>query len=143
MSEQNMNIELKQVNGITFAAKGDSNHWVIMDGPETFNGSSAGSRPMELILMGLGGCTGMDVVSILQKKKVKLDDYKMKISAERAEKHPKVYTKIKIEFIFIGRDIKEKDVERAISLSENTYCSASAMLKKTAEIETSYKIINS
>ncbi len=134
-------VVVKQVSGITLVAKGDSNHWVVMDGPETFGGSLAGSRPMELILMGLGGCTGMDVVSILQKKRVNLKDFKVEIEAETAPEHPKVYTKIWVKFLFYGKGIREEDVKRAIDLSKDKYCSVSAMLKPTVEIFYDYEII--
>jgi putative redox protein len=135
-----MKVELRQVKGITMVGKGDSGHWVSMDGPEAFEGSNAGVRPLELFLMGLGGCTSMDVVSILQKKRIKIDDYECILEAERAEEHPKVFTKVKINFIFYGEGIDEKDVERAIELSENKYCSASAMLKKSVPIIVDYEI---
>lgn len=135
-------IEVKFVDGMTFIGKGESNHWVVMDGAETVGGSDAGTRPMELVLIALGGCTGMDVVSILRKKRVKFDKFEMKISGERAEEHPKVYTKIDIEYIIYGKEINPKDVEHAIELSQSKYCSVSAMLKKSgAQVNYFYKII--
>jgi putative redox protein len=136
-----MRVVVKQLQGIALAGKADSGHWVPMDGPEEFGGSAAASRPMELILMGLGGCTSMDVISILKKKRVEVDDYECIIEAERAPHHPKVFTKIKMKYVFYGRNIPVKDVERAIQLSEESYCSASVMLKKSAEIVTTYEII--
>ncbi len=135
-------VEVKFVEGMAFIGRGDSNHWVVMDGAETVGGSGAGTRPMELVLIALGGCTGMDVVSILRKKRVKFDKFEMKISGERAEEHPKVYTKVNIEYLIYGKDIREKDVERAIELSQTKYCSVSAILKKSgAEVNYTYKII--
>ncbi len=134
---------LKQVKGITFAGKTDSNHWITVDGPENFGGSDAGIRPKELLLLSLAGCTASDVVSILQKKRVKLDDFEINISAEMTEDHPKVFTKIDLEYVFYGQDIKAKDVERAIELSQTTYCSVTAMLKKAMEINHTYKIVKS
>src|SRR5690606_29232598 len=104
---------VKQLQGITFTGKSDSNHWVVMDGSEQFGGSNAGTSPKELLLIALGGCTGSDVASILNKKRVKIDKFEMNISAEVADDHPKVYTKAHIEYIFYGRDIQEKDIERA------------------------------
>lgn len=133
---------VKQLRGITFVGKTDTNHWITMDGPENFYGSNAGIRPKELILLSLAGCTGSDVVAILQKKRVKLDNLEINITAEQQETHPQVYTKIHIEFLFYGKDIADKDVERAIELSQTTYCSVSAMLKKSVEITHSYKIIS-
>lgn len=134
---------IKQVKGITFIGKADSNHWITMDGPENFYGSNSGIRPKELILLSLAGCTGSDVVAILQKKRIKLDNLEINITAEQQETHPQVYTKIHIEFLFYGKDIAEKDVERAIELSQTTYCSVTAMLQKSVEITHSFKIIES
>ena len=131
---------LKQVKGITFAGKTDSNHWITVDGPENFGGSDAGIRPKELLLLSLAGCTASDVVSILQKKRVKLDDFEINISAEMTEEHPKVFTKIDLEYVFYGDSIAEKDVERAIELSETKYCGVTAMLEKALEINHTYKI---
>jgi len=132
---------VKQIKGITLAGKTDSNHWITMDGPENFGGSDSGIRPKELILLSLAGCTGSDIVVILQKKKVKLDDFEMNITAEMADEHPQVYTKINIESVFYGKDIQEKDVERAIELSQTKYCSVTHMLNKAVEITHSFKII--
>ena len=131
---------LKQVKGITFAGKTDSNHWITVDGPENFGGSDAGIRPKELLLLSLAGCTASDVVSILQKKRVKLNDFEINISAEMTEEHPKVFTKIDLEYVFYGDNIAEKDVERAIELSETKYCGVTAMLEKALEINHTYKI---
>ncbi len=131
---------LKQVKGITFAGKTNSNHWITMDGPEDFGGSNAGISPKELLLVSLAGCTASDVVSILQKKRVKLDDFEINISAEMTEDHPKVFTKIDLEYVFYGDSIAEKDVERAIDLSQTTYCGVTAMLEKVLEINHTYKI---
>lgn len=132
---------IKQLQGITFAAKTDSNHWVTMDGPENFYGSNAGIRPKELILVSLGGCTGSDVIAILQKKRVPLKGFEMNITAEQAEEHPQVYTKIHVEYVFYGKELNASDLERAIELSTTKYCSVSAMLKKAVEITHSYKIV--
>ena len=134
---------LKQVKGITFAGKTDSNHWITVDGPENFGGSDAGIRPKALLLLSLAGCTASDVVSILQKKRVKLDDFEINISAEMTEEHPKVFTKIDLEYVFYGDNIKEKDVERAIDLSQTTYCGVTAMLEKVLTINHTYKIVKS
>jgi putative redox protein len=131
---------IKQLKGLTFSAKADSNHWVMLDGPEKFGGSNAATRPKELLLMSLGGCTGADVASILQKKRVPLEGFEINLDAESSEEHPKVYTKIHIEYIFYGDNIKEKDVERAIELSQTKYCGVTAMLEKSVEITNSYQI---
>lgn len=133
---------VKQVQGITFAGKTDSNHWITMDGPENFYGSNAGIRPKELLLLSLAGCTGSDVIAILQKKKVDLKGFEINIKAEQQEEHPQVYTKIYLEFLFYGKNISEKDVERAIELSQTKYCSVTVMLQKAVEITHSFKIID-
>lgn len=135
-----MKANIRRVNGITMVGKSDSGHWVTMDGPKNFGGADAGVRPMELILIGLGGCTGMDVLSILERKRVKLDDFEIEIDANRAPEHPKVYTKIKLKYIFYGKDIPVEAVERAIELSETTYCAASEMLRQSTELTAEYEI---
>jgi len=132
---------VKQVKGITFVGKTDSNHWITMDGPEEFGGSNAGIRPKELLLLGLGGCTGSDVASILSKKKVKLDGFEMNITSEVADEHPQVFTKIHIEYVFQGRNLQKEPIEKAIELSQTKYCSVTKMLEKAAEVSHSYKIV--
>ena len=132
---------VKQLQGITFVGKTDSNHWITMDGPENFYGSNAGIRPKELILLSLAGCTSSDVIAILQKKKVDLKGFEVNIKAEQQEEHPQVYTKIHLEFMFYGKNIAEKDVERAIELSQTKYCSVTVMLQKAVEITHSFKIV--
>ncbi len=131
---------VKQLQGITFAGKTDTNHWVMMDGPENFGGSNAAIRPKELLLLALGGCTGSDVVSILQKKRTNLDGFEIRISADVSEEHPQVFTKIHLEYVFFGKDLSTKDIEKAIELSQTKYCSVTAMLQKAVEITHSYKI---
>jgi putative redox protein len=132
---------VKQLQGITFVGKTDSNHWITMDGPESFGGSNAGIRPKELLMLSLGGCTGSDVTSILSKKKIKLEGFEINITAESADEHPQVFTKMHLGYIFYGKDIPVKDIERAIELSLTKYCSVTAMLQKAMPIEHSFKII--
>ncbi|MBU0560368.1 MAG: OsmC family protein [Bacteroidetes bacterium] len=134
---------IKQLSGITFAGKTDSGHWIMMDGPENFGGSNAAIRPKELLLLALGGCTGSDVVSIMTKKRIKLNDFQINLNADLTEEHPMVFTKIHIEYVFTGKEIKEADVERAIDLSLTKYCGVTAMLQKAMEISHSFKIIES
>ncbi|MCX6174950.1 MAG: OsmC family protein [Ignavibacteriales bacterium] len=134
---------VKHIKGVTFLGKSDSNHWITMDGPKEFDGSNAGTRPKELLLIALGGCTGSDVATILQKKKIKLDGFEMNISADVQETHPQIFTKIHLEYVFYGKGIPKEAVERAIKLSQDTYCSVTAMLQKAVEINHSYKIIES
>ncbi len=132
---------VKQIKGITFAGKTDSNHWVTMDGPENFGGSNAGIRPKELILLSLAGCTGSDVISILSKKRTPLDDFEINIKADVADEHPQVFTKIDLEYVFYGKNLNVKDIERAIELSQTKYCSVTAMLQKAVEMRHSYRIV--
>jgi putative redox protein len=131
---------LKQVSGIAFAARSDSNHWVMMDGPESVGGTNAGARPKELILYALGGCTASDVVNILRKKRVPLQGFEMHLTGHERDEHPKIFTDIHVEYIFVGDGIQPEDVERAIALSTTKYCSVSAMLQPTVKISHSYRI---
>ncbi len=137
-----MKVTLEQVKGLTFIGKGESNHWVCLDGPKQFDGSEAGSRPMELLLISLGSCTGSDVASILRKKRVQFDHIKINLDGERQENHPKVFTKIHVEYVFYGKNIEETNLKRAIDLSQNKYCPISAMLKESCEITYSYRVEN-
>jgi putative redox protein len=104
-------------------------------------GGNTGPTPMELVLLALGGCTGLDVISILEKKRAKLEGMEIKIEAEKTENHPKVFKNIKIEYLFQGKDLKESDLKTAIELSQEKYCSVSAILKKTAELSYSWTIL--
>jgi len=133
---------LEQIKGTSFAGKSDTNHWITMDNSAEFGGNSAGSSPKELILLGLAGCTATDVITILKKKRVDINDFKINVTAEVAEEHPKVFTKIHLEYLFFGENIPSKDVERAIELSRTKYCSITKMLEKTVEITHSFKIID-
>jgi putative redox protein len=127
-------VKIQQVKGSTFAARGWSNHWLIMDAPEKGGGSGAANSPMEVILLGLGGCTAVDVETILKKMKLVVENIEIDIIAERAEVHPKVYTKIDMTYHIYGRNLPLAKLERAVKLSKDTYCSVSAMLKNTVEI---------
>lgn len=131
---------LKQLDGVAFAAKGDSNHWIMMDGPASVGGTDAGCRPKELLLCALAGCTASDVVSILKKKRVPLSGFEMHLTGHEAEDHPKIFTDIHVEYVFVGCDIDPADVERAIELSTAKYCSVSAMLTPKVNITHSYRI---
>lgn len=131
---------VKQLEGITFVGRTDSNHWVAMDGPSEFGGSNAGTRPKELILLALGGCTGSDVVAILKKKRAPVDGIEIRLSAQVSDDHPQVFTSIHVEYVFFGDGIRNADVERAIELSETKYCSVSAMLRPSVAITHSYRI---
>lgn len=131
---------VKQVQGVTLVAKSDSNHWVVMDGSETFGGSRAGSSPKELLLFALGGCTANDVIPILRKKRVQFESFEIRLSGNVREEHPQIFTAIHIEYIICGRNIDPADVERAIELSTTKYCSVSAMLSASVTLTHSYRV---
>jgi putative redox protein len=127
--------------GMQFVGVADSGHGVVMDADHDVGGSNTGSRPMELLLIGIGGCSGMDVVSILQKKKQALTGLEAKISGTMAENYPHKYTDIAIEFIVRGKNLSEEAVKRAVQLSMDKYCSVKATLEGTATITFSYRIV--
>lgn len=125
---------------MVFLGTTDSEHQVLMDAAPEFGGANRGPRPMDLFLIGLGGCTAMDVVSILRKMKVEFDELKVEIAAEKATEHPKVYTEIEVTFVIHGEDIPEEKFLKAIALSQEKYCSAVAMLEKTAKVTVKHTI---
>jgi putative redox protein len=129
-----------QLQGITFAGTADSKHWVMMDGPEEFGGRAAATRPKELVLLALAGCSGSDVVSILRKKRVALSRLEINVTAEEASEHPTVYTRIHLEYVCHGDGLVPGDIERAIELSETKYCPVITMLRPTVAITHSYRI---
>lgn len=135
-----MKITAKHFEQRTFLVRGESNHWVPVDTREKAGGTNAASSPMELVLMGLATCTGLDVVVILEKRRVELRDFEVQVTVERAESHPRVYTAIHLNYIFTSPDLTEKDAEKAIKLSKDKYCSVSAMLEKTANITADFEI---
>ncbi len=124
-----------------FTGSADSGFTVPLDASLNHGGQDGGFQPMELLLVGLVGCTGMDVISILLKKKANVKAFEVRVSAERAEEHPKVFTRLLVEYVVTGKDIKLEDVERSVQLSETKYCPAEAMLRKTAVIESKITII--
>lgn len=130
------------ISGMSFLAETGSGHSVLMDGAPDGGGRNLAPRPMEMVLLGTGGCSAYDVVLILRKGKQDVRGCEVKLSAERAATEPKVFTKINFHFIVTGRNLKENMVERAIALSHEKYCSASIMLGKTAEMTHSYEIID-
>lgn len=132
---------IKLVDGMQFTGSADSGHKVMMDAPASSGGKNIGSRPMELLLMGLGGCTGMDVISIMRKKKQVVTGFEINVFAEQAEDHPHRYTSFHIEYLVTGKDVSEEALKRAIDLSLDKYCSVGATLGAGATIEHSYKII--
>lgn len=139
-----MKVEVKQVEGLTFVGRGESEHWVTLDGPSEFQGNEAAARPMELFLISLAGCTAMDVVSLLNKMRVEYDKLEVSADAERKEEHPRVFTKVKLIYRIYGSDFSDKDVdkiEKAINKSQDKYCSVSAMLKDVSDLTYEYKLI--
>ena len=135
-----MKTRVKWLDNMSFVGESGSGHSIVMDGPPEFGGRNLGVRPMEMLLLGLGGCASFDVVSMLKKSKQDLIDCEVEITAERADTEPKVFTKIHLHFILSGNDLSDKRVSRAIELSAEKYCSASIMLGKTAKVTHDYKL---
>ena len=133
-------VMVRQVSGLTFAGKGDSGHWTIIDGPGEVGGNDGGPRPKEMLLLSLAGCTGSDVASILKKKRAPVTRLEVHVTAGMRDEHPRVFTDIHVEYVVHGKSIRANDVERAIELSETTYCAVSAMLRKSVPITSSYRI---
>lgn len=131
---------VKQVDGVTLIAKGNSGHWVVMDGNKDIGGGEAGSAPKELLLFALGGCTAFDVITILKKKRVPVENVEIRLKGKESDEHPRVFTDVHVEYIVYGDGINPKDVERAIELSVTKYCSVSAMISKAANLTHSYRI---
>ena len=137
-----MKATVKWVDGAMFIGESGSGHSVVMDGPEDHGGRNMGVRPMEMLLLGLGGCTNFDVMSILRKQRLDVHDCIAEIQAERADAVPAVFTKIHVHFKVSGRALKPSAVERAVSLSAEKYCSASIMLEQAdVEITHSHELI--
>jgi putative redox protein len=127
--------------GMRFEAESGSGHTVTLDAAEHGGGENAGFRPMELLLVGLAGCTGMDVISILRKKRQQVTAYEVRVSGTRAEDHPMVFVEITVEHVVTGHAIQPEAVARAIHLSEERYCGAGAMLGKVARLTHIYRIV--
>ena len=136
-----MNISVNWVDGMLMVGKSHSGHSITMDGPPEIGGDNLGVRPMEMLLLGVAGCTMIDVVTTLKKMRQELTHCETKVNAERADDHPKVFTDIHIQFIIKGKGLDTKKVEKAITLSAEKYCSASIMLGKTASISHDFEIL--
>jgi putative redox protein len=136
-----MKANIKWAGDVSFTGTADSGHTVIMDGAPESGGRNKGSRPMELVLIGMGGCTAYDVVHILRKSRQEITDCVAEIEAKRAETDPKVFTNIHIHFIVTGKNLDEKKVQHAIELSATKYCSASIMIGKTAKITHDFELV--
>jgi len=135
-----MQARVKWVDYMTFLGESGSGHSIVMDSAPDSGGRNLGVRPMEMLLLGMGGCTSFDLVSMLKKARQDIFDVELELSSERSEEIPKVFTKIHAHFIIRGRNIKETQVKRAIELSAEKYCSASIMLGAMAEITHDYEI---
>lgn len=136
-----MKARVKWVEDAMFLAESGSGHVVVMDGPPEAGGKNLGPRPMEMLLLGMGGCTAFDVVDILKKGRHAVKQCEIRIEAERAESIPKVFTRIHLHYVVSGSGLADAAVKRAIDLSAEKYCSASIMLGKTAEISHDFEII--
>jgi putative redox protein len=129
------------VDGMSFEAHSSTGHTLVLDADLAVGGQDRGPRPMELVLMALAGCTGMDVISMLRKMRQDVTGYEVRVTGdERAPEYPKVYTRITVEHIIHGHDLKAESVARAVELSATRYCPVSAMLGKTAEVNHTYRI---
>ncbi|SDT88252.1 OsmC family protein [Halopseudomonas salegens] len=137
-----MKAQIKWIDGAMFLGESGSGHTLVMDGPPDAGGRNMGVRPMETVLIGLGGCASYDVVSILKKSRQDIRDVHTELEAERADSEPKVFTRIHIRFVVSGKNLKEAHVKRAVELSAEKYCSASIMLTRGGvEISHDYQII--
>ena len=136
-----MKARIKWVENVAFLGEADSGHALIMDGAPDSGGRNLGPRPMEMVLLGLGGCTGFDIVQILKKARQPVTDCVIEITAERADAPPKVFTSLHLHYIVSGKGLARAQVQRAIELSAEKYCSVSAMLNKTARISHDYEIV--
>ena len=130
------------LEGMSFEGTASSGHTLTLDSSIEHGGHDAGFRPMELLLVGLAGCTAMDVISILRKKRQDVTGFEVRVKGQRAKEHPRVYTDISVEYVVRGRNVDPRAVERSIELSETKYCSAMGMLRATATIATSYRIVD-
>lgn len=137
-----MKAHIKWVDGAMFLGESGSGHTIVMEGPEEAGGRNMGVRPMETVLIGLGGCASYDVVSILKKGRQDIRDVHTLLEAERADSEPKVFTRIHVHFVVTGKQLKEAQVKRAVELSAEKYCSASIMLGRAGvEITHDYEIV--
>jgi putative redox protein len=135
-----MKARIKWIEQTTMLGESGSGHAVVMDGPPDHGGRNLGVRPMEMLLLGMGGCTEFDVLHILKRSRQEVTDCVVELDAQRAESDPKVFTRIHVHFVISGKNLSEKHVARAVSLSAEKYCSASIMLGKSAQITHDYEI---
>lgn len=136
-----MKVRVKWIEQVSFLGETESSHAVLMDGAPDAGGRNLGPRPMEMLLLGAGGCTSFDVIAILKKSRQNISDCHVELDAVRAETDPKVFTKIHMHFVVRGKNIKPEAVEKAIKLSAEKYCSASIMLGATAAVTHDFEVI--
>ncbi len=137
-----MKARIKWIENVSFLGETGSGHGVVIDGPPEYGGRNLGPRPMELLLLGVGSCSAFDVVQILKKGRHPVADCEVRVSAERADTVPKVFTRIHLHFVVSGSGLSERAVERAVALSAEKYCSASIMLGKAAEVSHSFEVVD-
>ena len=135
-----MKARVKLVDGITFVAESGSGHAMVMDGATEVGGRNLGPRPMEMLLMGAGGCSAIDVVMILRKARQPIVDCVVELGAERAPEDPKVFTRIHMHYVVTGKGLNPAQVDKAIRLSKEKYCSATIMLSRTAEVTADFEV---
>jgi putative redox protein len=135
-----MHVSVKWIDGVSFVGESESGHAIVMDGAPENGGRNIGMRPMEMLLVGMGGCTSFDVVAILKKARQPITTCVAEIDATRADEIPKVFTKIHVHFVVTGDNLNEVQVERAVKLSAEKYCSASIMLSKSVEITHDFEV---
>lgn len=135
-----MKARIKWVEGVSFVGESETGHAVVLDGAPENGGRNIGMRPMEMLLIGMGACTSFDVVTILKKARQPIVDCVAEIQAERADEIPKVFTKIHVHFVVTGDGLNEAQVERAVKLSAEKYCSASIMLSKSVAITHGFEV---
>ena len=136
-----MKATVKWLDNMTFVGESESGHSVVMDGPPESGGRNLGVRPMEMVLLGMGGCTAFDVVMILQRQRQNITDCHVELSAERAENVPKVFTKIHAHYVVKGKCLDEKKVARAVDMTAEKYCSVSIMLAKSVDVTHDFEIL--
>jgi putative redox protein len=136
-----MKARIKWLDGVAFVGESGSGHSVVLDGSPEYGGRNIGLRPMETVLIGVGACSAFDVVSILKKARQPVRDCVVELEAERAEAPPKVFTRVSMRFVVTGKGLRSSAVERAVRLSADKYCSATAMLRPTVDIHHEFEIV--
>jgi putative redox protein len=134
--------KLHWINGLQYVGESGSGHAIVLDADEEVGGRNTGMRPAELLLVGIGSCSGMDIASILQKKRQDVTDIEINVKGQKAETHPKKFTDIEVEFVVTGRNLSEEAVRKAVEASMEKYCSVKATLEGTAKISYSHRVIN-